>query len=57
MQKVKETATSQIEATPYQVITLIPSLSQAICTTLPSVPAMKKIVQRIRRQENAPPTN
>jgi len=49
IQKVKETATSQIEATPHQVVSQIPSLSEAICATLPSVPAMKKIVQRIRR--------
>lgn len=48
--KVKETATSQIEATPHQVIAQIPSSSQAICASLPSVPAMKKNVQRMRHK-------
>ncbi|KAL4090996.1 hypothetical protein QTP88_025743 [Uroleucon formosanum] len=54
---VKETATSQIEATTHQIISQIPSSSQAICATLPSVPAMKKILQRIRRRENGLPSN
>lgn len=57
IQKVKETATSQIEATPHQVISQIPSSSQAICAALPSVPAMKKIVPRIRRRETASLSN
>jgi len=57
--ELKETASSQVTSTPHQIVVNTTSnvSSQAISGALPSVAAMKKMIERLRCRKNAPPVN
>jgi hypothetical protein len=56
MAKIKERATTNIDSTPQQIVaTETAAIPQATAGVLPSVAAMKKTTQRIRRAAEAPP--